>query len=70
MNITVAITGASGAIYPQRFLNHLAAEPSVSRIQLVVSAAGMRVLNEELEGRAVTMNNLVERLVGDAPGKV
>ena len=69
MNITVAITGASGAIYPQRFLNHLAVEPSVSRIQLVVSAAGMRVLNEELEGRAVTMNNLVERLVGDAREK-
>jgi len=65
MNITVAITGASGAIYPQRFLNHLAAEPGVSRVQLVISTTGLRVLNEELAGRPTTMTNLVERLVGD-----
>jgi 4-hydroxy-3-polyprenylbenzoate decarboxylase len=70
MNITVAITGASGAIYPQRFLNHLAAEPSVSRIQLVVSAAGLRVLHEELEQPPVTLGNVVERLVGDERKKI
>jgi len=69
MNITVAITGASGAIYPQRFLNHLAAEPSVSRIQLVVSAAGLRVLHEEL-GSTVTQSNIVERLVEDGREKI
>jgi len=70
MNITVAITGASGAIYPQRFLNHLAAEPGVSRIQLVVSAAGLRVLHEELAQGPVTLSNLVERLVGDGREKI
>ena len=70
MNITVAITGASGAIYPQRFLNHLAAEPSVSRIQLVVSAAGLRVLHEELAQGPVTLSNIVERLVGDGREKI
>ena len=69
MNITVAITGASGAIYPQRLLNHLAAEPGVSRIQLVVSAAGLRVVHEELGG-AVTTRNLVEKLVADGREKI
>jgi 4-hydroxy-3-polyprenylbenzoate decarboxylase len=69
MNITVAITGASGAIYPQRFLNHLAAEPRVSRIQLVVSAAGLRVLHEELGG-SVTQTNIVDRLVDDCREKI
>ncbi|MCI0622827.1 MAG: UbiX family flavin prenyltransferase [Acidobacteria bacterium] len=69
MNITVAITGASGAIYPQRFLNHLAAEPGVSRIQLVASAPGLRVLHEELGG-AVTLSNVAERLVEDGREKV
>jgi flavin prenyltransferase len=69
MNITVAITGASGAIYPQRLLNHLVAEPGVSRIQLVVSAAGLRVLHEELGG-AVTTSNMVEKLVADGREKI
>ena len=69
MNITVAITGASGAIYPQRLLNYLAAEPSVSRIQLVISTAGLRVLHEEL-GQATTQKNLVEKLVGEGREKI
>jgi len=51
VEITVAITGASGAVYPYRFLNHLAAEPAISRIHVVASASGIRVLNEELELR-------------------
>jgi flavin prenyltransferase len=69
MNITVAITGASGAIYPQRLLSHLAAEPAVSRVQLVASAAGLRVLHEELGQGPVTPNNIVARLVGDCREK-
>lgn len=70
MNITVAITGASGAIYPKRFLNHLAAETSVSRIQLVVSTAGLRVLHEELGHGPMTQSNMVERLVGNGREKI
>src|SRR5262245_12878946 len=69
MNITVAITGASGAIDPHRFLNHLAAESRVTRIQLVASAAGLRVLHEELGRGPVTLSNLVERLVSDGREK-
>src|SRR5262245_25859698 len=70
MNITIAITGASGAIYPQRLLNYLAAEHGVSRIQLVISTAGLRVLHEELRQGATTQKNLVEKLVGEGREKI
>ena len=63
VEITVAITGASGAVYPYRFLNHLAAEPAISRIHVVASASGIRVLNEELELRTLTLNNLAEKIL-------
>jgi 4-hydroxy-3-polyprenylbenzoate decarboxylase len=70
MQITVAITGASGAIYPCRFLNHLAAEPEISKIYLVASAAGLRVLHEELDLGPLTLHNLVEKLVADSREKI
>jgi flavin prenyltransferase len=70
MHITVAITGASGAIYPYRFLNHLAAEPEISKVYLVASAAGLRVLHEELDLGNLTSHNLVEKLVADSREKV
>jgi len=62
LEITVAITGASGAIYPCRFLKHLAAEPLVSRINLVASIAGLRVLHEELNLGTLNLNNLATKL--------
>ena len=37
MELTVAVTGASGAIYAQRTLVHLAAGDTVERINLIVS---------------------------------
>jgi len=37
MELTVAVTGASGAIYAQRTLVHLAASGTVERINLIVS---------------------------------
>jgi 4-hydroxy-3-polyprenylbenzoate decarboxylase len=46
--ITVGITGASGSIYAQRLLAQLNATPDVSRIDLVISQAGVRVVGEEL----------------------
>src|SRR5437867_1933406 len=61
--MTVAITGGSGAVYSYRFLNHLAAEPAISRIHVVASASGIRVLNEELELRSLTLNNLAEKIL-------
>ncbi|OYT70764.1 MAG: hypothetical protein CFK52_10035 [Chloracidobacterium sp. CP2_5A] len=48
-HLTVAITGASGAIYAQRLLHYLDASADVARINLVISALGATVIREELE---------------------
>jgi len=70
VEITVAITGASGAIYPARFLHHLTQEPKISKIYLVVSSAGLRVLNEELGLGSITLSNLTEKLVQNDHSKI
>ncbi|MEW5979138.1 MAG: UbiX family flavin prenyltransferase [Acidobacteriota bacterium] len=70
MELTVAITGASGAIYPVRFLNHLVSESGVTRVYLVASAAGLRVLNEELDSGPLTLNNIAQKLTGTQAEKV
>ncbi|HVN78311.1 MAG TPA: UbiX family flavin prenyltransferase [Terriglobia bacterium] len=64
MEITVAVTGASGAIYPYRFIRHLAADTRVTKINLVASDAGIRVLNEELPLQSINLDNLAEKLLG------
>ena len=48
MELTVAITGASGAIYAHRTLIHLAASGVVERINLIVSEAAKTVAMVEL----------------------
>ena len=62
MEITVAITGASGAIYPFRLLKHLSGDPQISRIFLVASAAGLRVMHEELNIGQISLNLLAEKV--------
>jgi 4-hydroxy-3-polyprenylbenzoate decarboxylase len=46
--ITLAVTGASGAIYARRMLQLLEADPRVSKVHLVISGSGLKVLREEL----------------------
>jgi flavin prenyltransferase len=70
LEITVAITGASGAIYPFRLLKHLSAEPRISRIYLVVSAAGLRVLHEELNIGQINLNALIEKVADGNSQKI
>jgi 4-hydroxy-3-polyprenylbenzoate decarboxylase len=48
MEITVAITGASGAIYAQRTLIHLAASGVVERINLIISDSAKTVAMVEV----------------------
>lgn len=48
MELTVAITGASGAIYAQRTLMHLAASGVVEQINLIISDSGKTVAMVEL----------------------
>lgn len=48
MELTVAITGASGAIYAQRTLIYLAASNAVERVNLIMSEAAHTVARVEL----------------------
>ncbi len=67
MNLTVAITGASGAILGHELLRALEADARVARVHFVTTENSMRVLAEELgiSGR----NDLLEKLLGAAPSK-
>jgi 4-hydroxy-3-polyprenylbenzoate decarboxylase len=67
-NLTVALTGASGAIFHRELLIALEADERVSRVNFVPSESSLRVLAEELElgGR----NQLVERLLGHSSSKI
>lgn len=68
MQLTVAITGASGAILGRELLRALEADERVSRVHFVASENSLRVIAEELgvSGRA----NLLEKLLGAAPAKI
>lgn len=48
MELTVGITGASGAIYAQRTLIHLASSGAVERINLIMSESALIVARVEL----------------------
>jgi flavin prenyltransferase len=67
--ITVAISGASGAVYARRLLWHLERSEDVGLVHLVVSKPGRRVLAEELDVEG-TGDALVEALVGKPSGKI
>jgi flavin prenyltransferase len=67
MNLTIAMTGASGAVFARELLCALEADARVSRVHFVPSENSLRVLAEELEisGR----HNLIEKLLGQAATK-
>ena len=67
MNLTVALTGASGAIFGRELLRALEADERVGRIHFIASENSLRVLAEELglHGR----KDLLEKLLGVAPKK-
>src|ERR1700685_2320627 len=68
--ITVAITGASGAIYAQSVLRLLDADPRVERVFLVSSDTGMRLLAMELEIVAADAKRLPSLLTGTPATKI
>ncbi|HLL74394.1 MAG TPA: flavin prenyltransferase UbiX [Pyrinomonadaceae bacterium] len=47
MELTVAVTGASGSLYAQRTLAHLAASGAVERVNLIMSEAALIVARVE-----------------------
>ncbi|SNS95396.1 4-hydroxy-3-polyprenylbenzoate decarboxylase [Granulicella rosea] len=67
-NLTLAATGASGAVFTVEMLRALEADERVIRVNFVVSDSCLRVLAEELQiaGR----NDLVERLIGRPSTKI
>jgi flavin prenyltransferase len=68
MNVTVAVTGASGALLAKQLLQSLEADQRVTGIDCVISESALRVMAEELHisGR----NAVVEKLLGTAPKKI
>jgi 4-hydroxy-3-polyprenylbenzoate decarboxylase len=62
MNLTLAITGASGAVFGREMLRALEADERVTRVHFVASENSLRVIAEELgvSGR----NDLLEKLLG------
>ena len=67
-NITVAFTGASGAVFGRELLRALEQDERVGTVNFVASESSLRVLAEELQlsGR----NGLVEKLLGKASAKI
>jgi 4-hydroxy-3-polyprenylbenzoate decarboxylase len=70
-SITFGITGASGSVYAQRLLVRLNESSQVSRIDLVISQAGVRVAGEELGINVAGKEpRVVHDLIGGATDKV
>jgi 4-hydroxy-3-polyprenylbenzoate decarboxylase len=67
-NLTVALTGASGAIFGQMLLQALEAESRVERINFIPSENSLRVLAEEM--RISGRNGLAEKLLGKSSDKL
>jgi len=67
-NLTVALTGASGAVFGRELLAALNADERVTQVNFIPSESSLRVLAEELQlsGR----NQLVEKLLGNASPKI
>jgi 4-hydroxy-3-polyprenylbenzoate decarboxylase len=62
LRVTLAVTGASGAIFAAEMLRALEADARVAKVDFIASEAALRVFAEELQlsGR----NGLVEKLLG------
>jgi 4-hydroxy-3-polyprenylbenzoate decarboxylase len=67
MNLTFAITGASGSVFGREALRALESDERVGCVRLVASENSLRVMAEELglNGRA----GLLEKLLGESPRK-
>jgi 4-hydroxy-3-polyprenylbenzoate decarboxylase len=67
VQLTVAITGASGALFARELLRALEADERVARVHFVASENSLRVIAEELGVSGRT--DLLEKLLGAAPAK-
>jgi 4-hydroxy-3-polyprenylbenzoate decarboxylase len=67
-NLTLAVTGASGAVFAREILRAVESDDRVEVVNWIVSDGGLRVLAEELEitGRS----DLLQQVLGGAPKKI
>jgi 4-hydroxy-3-polyprenylbenzoate decarboxylase len=68
--ITIGVTGASGAVYARTVLRLLDADQQVSRVYLVASEAGLRLIANELGVVAADGSKLPALLTGRAAPKI
>jgi 4-hydroxy-3-polyprenylbenzoate decarboxylase len=68
VNLTVAITGASGAILCRELLRAVEADERVEHVNFVASENSLRVIAEELGVSGRT--GLLEKLLGASPNKL
>ena len=68
--ITIGVTGASGAIFAQKTLALLEDDPRVTRVYLVVTETGQRLLAEELGITSGDLQQLPGRILGRATRKI
>jgi 4-hydroxy-3-polyprenylbenzoate decarboxylase len=68
LELTVAITGASGAVFARELLRTLDGDERVARVHFVASENSLRVIAEELGVSGRT--DLLEKLVGGTPAKI
>src|SRR5262249_37066208 len=67
--ISVAVTGASGALCARALVRMLAADPRVERVHFVITSSGMRVLSDELGITARDPREMPAVLAGKAAPK-
>ncbi|HWH57682.1 MAG TPA: UbiX family flavin prenyltransferase [Terriglobales bacterium] len=67
-NLTIAATGASGAVFVRHLLQAAERDDRVETVNFITSDSALRVMAEELELRG--RNNLVEQLLGTASRKI
>ncbi len=68
--VTVGVTGASGAVLAQKMLALLDCDSRVERVHLVVTETGLRLFAEELAIASGNPEQLVQRILGRASGKI
>ncbi len=68
LNLTIASTGASGAVFLKHMLLAVDADRRVSTVNLIVSDNALRVMAEELGIRG--RDRLIEQLMGNRSNKV
>ena len=71
-NLTVATTGASGAIFLRHFLLAVEREPHIHSVNLIASDSALRVLAEELEikGRTGVIHQILGKSSRSASEKI